>query len=84
MNFDNNVDLSGVPPHFFEESLVSKLFNFWHPICQKTVNGVVYKVTEGFIRWEEKQKTYILYKDENMIGTFFSVDGAKKYVDNSF
>lgn len=71
-------------PHFAEESHVSCLWNYWHPIAEKKINGVVYRIAEGLNRWEERKKTYLLYKNENLIGTFLSVESAKRFVDNSF
>jgi hypothetical protein len=68
--------------HFNEESHVSCMWNYWHPIAQKTIDGVVYRITEGLFDFDERKKTYLLYKNENLFGVFNSVDGAKKFVDN--
>ena len=53
-------------PRFNEDSHVSCMWNYWHPIAQKTVNGVVYRITEGLFNWEDKKKTYLLYKNKNL------------------
>lgn len=66
--------------HLFKENLESKLFNFDNPLAEREVNGVVYKIADGFIK--DKKKTYILYKGKDLIGTFDSVDDAKQHVSN--
>lgn len=66
--------------HIFKETLESKLFNFDNPVAIREVNGVVYKIAEGLIN--DKKKTYILYRDKDLIGTFDSVDAAKQHVSD--
>ena len=67
---------------FHQDSHVSCMWNYWHPIAQKTVKGTVYRITEGLINWDERKKTYLLYKNENLFAVFASVQGAKDYVNN--
>lgn len=65
--------------HFTEETLLSKVWNFDCPIAEKTVNGINYRIAEGFIK--DRKKTYLLYKDGIVIGTYNHVYEAKKVVD---
>ena len=67
--------------HFNEESHVSCMWNYWHPIAQKKVNGIVYRIAEGLFDFDERKKTYLLYKNENLFATFPSVESAKDYVN---
>lgn len=58
----------------------SNVFNFHHPLAEKTVDGIVYKIAQGDV--VDKKKTYDLYKGDELIGNYNSVDEAKKYVPN--
>lgn len=70
------------PRGVFTESHLSKAFNYWHPIAEKRVGNIVYRIAEGLIDWESGKKIYLLYKNTNLIATAYSIDTIKKFVDN--
>ena len=61
--------------------LVSCMWNWWHPIAERKLEGIVYKITDGFI--ENNKKTYLLYKDACIVGKFNSIMDAKEFVENN-
>lgn len=72
--------------HFNREKddIRMKMFNYNHPIAEKTINGVNLRIAEGLIR--DKKKTYLLYADGKIVGEFGSVQDAKnvvKYIEDN-
>jgi hypothetical protein len=66
--------------HFNREKddIRMKIFNYDHPIAEKDLNGVNLRIAEGLIR--NKQKTYLLYLDGEIIGEFYSVNDIKNII----
>ena len=44
------------------------------------MDGIDYRITEGFIDWKAKKQSVILYKDGCIVGVFNTVDEAKDFV----
>ena len=63
--------------HFTEITFRQNLWNYDNPLAQKTVNGINFRIAEGFII--DKKKSYILYKDSKLVGTYTSVEEAKEF-----
>lgn len=63
----------------FKETLVNKMFNFSNPIAQKTIEGITYRICEGFIK--DKKKIYLLYQNCGFVGIFDSVQQAKDSIN---
>jgi len=61
-------------------NLVSCMWNYWHPHASTVLDGIDYRITDGFIDWVAKKKSYILYKDGCIVGVFNTVDEAKDFV----
>jgi hypothetical protein len=66
--------------HFNREKddIRMKMFNYDNPIAEKDLNGVNLRIVEGLIR--NKQKTYLLYLDGEIVGEFYSVNDIKKII----
>jgi hypothetical protein len=60
--------------------LVSCMWNYWNPIAETVLDNIDYRITEGFIDWVAKKKSYLLYKDGCIVGVFKKVDDAKVFV----
>ena len=60
--------------------LVSCMWNYWHPHASTVLDGIDYRITDGFIDWVAKKQSYILYKDGCIVGVFNSIDEAKEFV----
>lgn len=76
---------NGIVDHFTNKKNDIRLnaFNYENPLAEKNVNGVNVKIVQGLIR--DKQQTYLLYADDNLIGEFYSVEGVKnavKYIES--
>ena len=56
----------------------TNVFNYDHPIAEKTLNGVNLRIAHGLIR--NKKQTYLLYADGLIVGEFYSVNDIKKVV----
>ena len=63
---------------FNEATFLNKMWNYDNPIAEKTINGKVYRIADGFII--DKKKSYILYKGGKLVGTYTSVEEAKEFV----
>jgi hypothetical protein len=70
-------------PHFGRKALpdlVACMWNYWCPIASTILDGIDYRITDGFVDWKAKKKSYILYKDGCIVGVFDMVDEAKDFV----
>jgi hypothetical protein len=56
------------------------LFNFEHPMAEADIDGVNYRIGNGMVDWEVQKKTYILYKDGEIFGIYYSLNEAKEAV----
>jgi hypothetical protein len=74
-NYINNIS-----QHFNREKqdIRMGMFNYEHPIAEKDINGINFRITEGLIR--NKRKTYLLYANGNIIGEFYSVSDIKMII----
>lgn len=54
------------------------LFNLDNPLAEKVINGKKVKIVVGLIR--DKEKTYLLYIEDNLIGEFFKVSDIKEII----
>jgi hypothetical protein len=62
------------------QSIATNLFNFDHPMAEKNIDGVNYRIGNGLSDWEVKKPTYILYKDGEIFGIYYSLKEAKEAV----
>lgn len=69
--------VDGIITPFNEATFRSKMFNYDNPFAEKTIRGIVYRIAEGFII--DKKKSYLLYKDDKLVGTYTSVEEAKEF-----
>jgi hypothetical protein len=61
-----------------KDDIRQKVFNYHHPIGQIIINGVELRIAEGLIK--NRQKTYLLYANGDIIGEFYSVNDIEKIV----
>lgn len=54
------------------------VFNYENPLAEKNVNGVNFRIAEGLIR--NDRKTYLLYKNGQIIGQFHSIEEIKRII----
>ena len=54
------------------------MFSYDQPIAEKNLNGINLRITTGLIR--NKEITYLLYANGEIIGEFLSVDDIKRLV----
>ena len=59
------------------------VFNYDTPIASRIIDGIDYRITQGFIDLIAKKSSVILYKDGYIIGVFDVVDEAKDFVEEN-
>lgn len=60
-----------------------RLFNYNHPLAQRTFKGKDLRITDGYVRTDKnglRYKTYLLYVNGKVEKEFNSVKAAKEYV----
>jgi hypothetical protein len=62
-----------------KQDIRQKVFNYHNPIAKKIINGVELRIADGLIK--NKQKTYLLYANGDIIGEFYSVNDIKKIIN---
>jgi len=60
--------------------LHSFVFNYDTPIASRVMDGIDYRIAQGFIDLIAKKTSVILYKDGDIVGVFDTVDNAKDFV----
>ena len=60
--------------------LTNNLWNYWQPHASTVLDGIDYRITDGFVDMVAKKKSYLLYKDGFIVGVFNSVNDAKDFV----
>lgn len=55
--------------------LKSNVFNYDNPIAEADINGNNFRITDGHVR--DKHKTYLLYKNGDIVSEHNSVHDAK-------
>lgn len=60
----------------------TRMYNYDNPVAEITLNGVNLRVVAGLIEGEpyNRRKTYLLYRDGEIIGKFYSASDAMKSV----
>lgn len=62
------------------QNINQNLFNFEHPMAEKNIDGVNYRIGNGLVDWIKKKKTYILYKNGEVLGIYYSLKDAKSAI----
>jgi hypothetical protein len=49
-------------------------------MAEKNIDGVNYRIGNGLVDWIKKKKTYILYKNGEVLGIYYSLKDAKSAI----
>jgi len=72
--------MSNLSTLLFKDDLRQCLYSYEHPLAERTINGVNFRIASGFIT--DGKKTYLLYADGKIIGSFGSEEEAKQRAEN--